>query len=90
MMRHVLTPSVKASIAKPVKRKIPLWNKANLSKLEADCFSFQLNFLEEFGTKSPVNTMWASIKKSYLAVCQSTNLQGQHPRLTTNRGSIPI
>ena len=60
--------SVKASIAKPVKRKIPLWNKANIGELKADCLSFQEKFLEEFDTKSLVNTMWSSIKENLLSL----------------------
>ena len=55
--------SVKANIARSVKRKILLWNKANQSALESDCKAFQQNFLKTYKADSPVTLIWNCIKK---------------------------
>ena len=60
--------SVKANIARPVKRKILLWNKANQSDLESDCKAFQQNFLKDYNTDSPVNLIWNCIKNNLISL----------------------
>lgn len=49
---------VSASRTKPVKRKIYLWKKANLTSLKKDLDSYVSNFTSRFTSSTPVQSLW--------------------------------
>ena len=48
---------------KPTKRKILLWNRADVNKIKEETHAFRNTFLKTFSTSSNVNEMWEYIKK---------------------------
>ncbi|XP_071492986.1 uncharacterized protein [Diadema antillarum] len=72
---------VSAKRCKPLKRKIYLWEKANLSDMKRDCRQFQRDFLSKYCEQSSVHEMWITFKTSLL------NMLDTHASLT--QGDVP-
>ena len=61
---------------KPSKRKILLWNRADVNKIKEKTNAFRNTFLKKFSTRSNVNEMWEYIKKNlkhYRTPCSLQN-----------------
>ena len=54
------SPAV-AKRGKPVKRKIYLWKRADMEKMQSECLEFQQHFMEKYSTSSSVEDMWQDI-----------------------------
>ena len=59
---------IKANTMKPVKRKIQLWKKTDISELESDCLTFQQEFLSEYSVNTHVNKIWSHIKENLISL----------------------
>ena len=59
-----ITSRIKPSRKKQVKRKIHLWNKANLNNIKNDASKFSSAFLEKHNTSENPNHLWKCIKDS--------------------------
>ena len=49
---------------KPTRRLIYLWKKANLTEMEQDIAGFSRSFTSDFSEATPINTLWATSRKS--------------------------
>ena len=53
---------------KPTKRKILLWNRADVNKIKEKTHTFRTTFLNKFSTNSNVDEMWDYIKKEIFSI----------------------
>ena len=53
---------------KPTKRKILLWNRADVNKIKEKTHAFRNTFLEKFSINSNVNEIWDHIKKEIFTI----------------------
>ena len=64
--------SAQAHRAKPIRRKIYLWRRADIDKLKQDARSFTASFIQTYTIDSSIHTIWYNIKSNL------TDLQEQH------------
>ena len=55
---------------KPTKRKILLWNRADVNKMKEKTHAFRTTFLDTFSADSDVNEMWDYIKKEIFSIIE--------------------
>ena len=60
---HIQTDT-RAKRVKPVRRKILLWNKADIDSLKNAASEINNEFLHRFNAQSPIDSMWKYIKSS--------------------------
>ena len=77
--------SAQAHRAKPTRRKIHLWRRADIDTLKQDARSFTASFIQTYTIDSSIHTMWHNIKSNLIG------LQEQHvpSKLTTTRFHQP-
>jgi hypothetical protein len=76
---------VQAKLRRPTSRKIFLWKKADLEKLQHDMQVFCQSFISKFSTSHPVDSLWTAFKNGCLNVL-SSNVPS---KMTTERYSQP-
>ena len=64
--------SAQAHRAKPTRRKIHLWRRADIDTLKQDARSFTASFIQTYTIDSSIHTMWHNIKSNLI------DLQEQH------------
>jgi hypothetical protein len=52
---------VQAKLRRPTSRKIFLWNKTDLEKLQHDMQAFCQSFISKFSTSHPVDSLWSTV-----------------------------
>jgi len=62
---------VQAKLRRPTSRKIFLWKKADLEKLQNDMQTFCQSFISKFSTSHPVDSLWTAFKNGCLKVLGS-------------------
>ena len=62
---------VQAKLRRPTSRKIFLWKKEDIEKLQNDMQTFSQSFISKFSTSHPVNSLWTTFKNGCLNVLGS-------------------
>ena len=77
--------SAQAHRARPARRKIHLWRRADIDHLKQDARAFTTSFIQTFTINSSIPTMWDNIKTNL------TNLLARHvpSKITTTRFHQP-
>jgi hypothetical protein len=76
---------VQAKLRRPTSRKIFLWKKVDIEKLQNDMQAFSQSFISKFSTSHPVNSLWTTFKNGFLNVLGS-NVPS---KMTTEQYSQP-
>ena len=71
--------SAQAHRAKPTRRKIHLWRRADIDTLKQDARSFTASFIQTYTIDSSIHTMWHNIKSNLI------ELQEQHVPTNSRR-----
>jgi hypothetical protein len=72
----------------PTSRKIFLWNKTDLEKLQHDMQAFCQSFISKFSTSHPVDSLWTAFKNGCLNVLGS-NVPSKMTTMSDISGCFP-
>ena len=77
--------NIEAKHQRPPKRKIYLWNKADIEGLQTDISSFSTEFVDQHDSTQPVDDLWNDIKSG----CQHLLDKHVPSKMTTQRYNQP-